>query len=375
MPVRFWEIGNEIYLAEPKRDSSIPGNDERIYKTAAQYATAFHAFSSALHKAGADTLVGAIAGTYNTSKENRGWLDTILQQNAAEMDFLSLHNSFAPIITTKYDFSDEHNRNDAYLATYAHAARAGEDIAQVRAALKRSKSAAADRIAITEHFPLFGASNSHDQLLAILDQSRTMAAALYTASLFHVYMRENVWMADYNLALSQWFGALLLDGDHGLVRAPVWHVWDLYRNHFGTELVDVSLQSSTYSTGALGVVEARNNVLLLDAVASKDAGGNYFLAVVNRHPKTPISSTIKLDDAALHPSGLWTLEAKAPNAVNGPSLSPTTQSGDPDSIRIKELSPAPLASGTYIFPPTSVTVVEWSPVREMTNRRMAAREN
>ncbi len=363
LPVRYWEIGNEIYLAEPKRSASIPGNDQRIFKTAAQYASTLREYRSVLQAADHDSLIGGIAGTYNTSKENRGWLDTLIAQDAAAMDFVSLHDSFAPIILSKYDFRDEDKRNDAYLASYAQAAAAAEDIAQVRARLAAVNSAAAQRIAITEHFPLFGAGGSRDQLLAILDQSRTMAAAAYTASLFHTYMREGVWMANYNLAVSQWFGALVLDSDEGIARAPVWYVFDLYRNHFGTELVAAETNSPLYATRQLGVVKARRNVPYLDAVASRDSQGAIYLAVINRHPMEKISCMLILDDKGLTRAKIFSLAARVANAVNGKSLSPSTVGGAADAIALKE-SNQPLASGdTYKFPPASVTIIQWEQPR------------
>ena len=75
---------------------------------------------------------------------------------------------------------------------------------------------AGPRIAVTEHFPLFGAGDG-DQIRSILDQSRTLAAALYTASLLQSFIREDVFMANYNIAVSKWFGALITDSDSGLI--------------------------------------------------------------------------------------------------------------------------------------------------------------
>jgi alpha-N-arabinofuranosidase len=358
MPVRLWEIGNEIYLAEPKRRATIPGNDERIFKSAAQYAAAFREWSHALHAAAPDVLVGAIAGTYNTSRKNRGWLETIVSEAGRDADFLALHNSFAPLIIGKYDFSAVRKREQAYLVMYAHALAVGDDIRQVRAELNRVSSPAASRIAITEHFPLFG-TGSGQQLLAILDQSRTIAAALYTASLFHTYMREGVWMANYNLAVSKWFGALVLDTDSGLVRAPVWYVFDLYRNHFGNQILNTTVDSPVYSTAALGSVRRRDNVPFLDAIASQDQEGNYYLAVINRHPSASISGSINIEGRIAPDAQIFTLRGRSANAVSGKSLSTSTDSGPPNGIATVSTIHELKSGGSYSFPPTSITIIEW----------------
>lgn len=121
-----------------------------------------------------------------------------------------------------------------------------EDTRQVRERLQQVHPNTPPRIAITEHFPLFGGGGPKDQILSILDQSRTLAAALYTAGLLHSFMREKVWMANYNIATSKWFGALLTDTDNGLIRTPTYHLYDLYRNHFGETLAETAVQSKLY---------------------------------------------------------------------------------------------------------------------------------
>ena len=66
---------------------------------------------------------------------------------------------------------------------------------------------------------------------------------MYTASLFHAWIREGVWLATYNLTLSRWFGALVTDTDEGLVKTPTYHAFDLYRNRFGTKRIGLSIDS------------------------------------------------------------------------------------------------------------------------------------
>jgi alpha-N-arabinofuranosidase len=354
--VRFWEIGNEIYLAEPKEHASIPGNDRRIYKTAQQYASGFREWSEALRVADRQALVGAIAGTYNTSRQNADWLNPLLSAAGSDIDFIALHNAFAPLIFGSYNYADPEKREEAYQAMFAQAMFSAEDTHRVSqaAALVRSP---APKLAITEHFPLFG--GSPNQLMDILDQSRTLASALYTASLLHAFMREHVWMANYNIAVSKWFGALLTDTDQGIIKTPTYHLFDLYRNHFGDTLLDVQTKCPLFSTKAVGTVKSRDDVPYLDAVASTGQGSVY-LAVINRNLSQTMQARITVDGLAPGATAdTTTLTGPGANAVNGVSLSQSTQGGSPDLITLQKGSWKGVNADVYTFPVASVTIFKW----------------
>jgi alpha-N-arabinofuranosidase len=354
-PVRYWEIGNEIYLAEPRQRASIPGNDSRIYKTARDYISGYQEWSKALREGAPGTLIGAIAGTYNTSPQNKDWLRTLAESAAADIDFVSLHDSFAPLILSRYDYADPLKRKAAYRAMYAQTLQTAEDIRNVQREFKQ-RGGRDVKIAVTEHFPLFGGGGSQSQMLMILDQSRTMASAVYTASLLQTYIREGVLMSNYNIATSKWFGALLTDTEQGLVRTPTWHVYDLYRNHFGDRQVWAKVTSPEYATEKLGAVQSRTGVPFLDVTASLDSEKAVYLAVVNRHESQAIAATLNVAGAQ-GPVEVWTIAGPSPNAINGQGLSRSTESGPEDNI--VGLKSMYSGTGTYAFPPTSVTIMKW----------------
>jgi alpha-L-arabinofuranosidase len=353
-PIHIWEIGNEIYLAEPRKNASIPGNDQRIFRRADQYTMDFPQWFLPLKKADPSALVGIIAGTWNTSSENRDWLQQI-SRTQTHPDFVALHDAFAPLIIKKYDYNNADKRSAAYRAMFAGAISTQDDIKNVKKSLPNT------RIAITEYFPLFGAGGSQSEILTILDQSRTLAAGLYTAALFHVFMNEGVEIATYNLATSKWFGALLLDTDEGIVRSPHYFVFDLYRNFFGTKLIGIEMKSSpTFAAPQVGVPQARAAVPALDSIASIDDSGRVVLAVINRDETSAISSTIVVDD---QPPGtraeIRTLNGPAANAVNGKSLSPSTQGGSLNNVQVETKEWFYKPGAAYLFPAHSVTMLRW----------------
>ncbi len=357
-PVKYWEIGNEIYLAEPRQRASIPGNDKRIYKTASEYAALLDEWAPAIKRQDGAALVGAIAGTYNTSAENKGWLDALLKMAPDRMDFVALHDSFAPLIFSRYDYADGGKRADAYRAMFAAARSTEEDLRSVRERLRTSRTAG-PRLAVTEHFPLFGAG-SHEQLVAGLDQSRTLAAALYTASLFNVYVREQIWMANYNLITSKWFGALLTDTDAGLVRTPTYHLWDLYRNHLGDQSVGVDVTTPSFDSRAVGAIAARAGVGYLDAVATRDRQGSIYLAVINRNLSQDMQTVVQVDGVRAGVIvDILTLNGPSANSINGPPLTRTTEGGGTDNVKLEALKWTMTAT-PYRLPAHSVTVMKWA---------------
>jgi alpha-N-arabinofuranosidase len=310
-----------------------------------------------LHAKDRNAKVGAIAGTYNTSSQNRDWLSVLLADAAPDVDFIALHDSFAPLILGKYDYTDPGKREEAYMAMFAQPYSAGEDIHEVQKKCMAVQNPP-PTIAITEHFPLFGGGGGRDQMLAILDQSRTLAAALYTASLFHTYMRNHVTMATYNLAVSKWFGALVTDTDQGLIRTPTYHVFNLYRNHMVGELVFSQVNGPEYSTGGVGTVKARSAVPYLDAVASLDPSSNLELAVINRSLSKPLNARIQVEGAS-GTAEVTTLAGPSADAVNGPALSATVKSGSADQVGPRTSSWSAGAKGEYTFPPASLTIFKW----------------
>ena len=352
---RYWELGNEIYLAEPRAQASIPGNDARIFQTPAAYATKARDWAARLRASDSRVLVGGIAGTDNTSAENRGWLPTLLTQAAGELDFIALHNAFAPLVTGPYDFGDERRREDAYRAMFARAEASAEDCTRVRQQWQAARPASPARIAVTEHFPLFGLGGDQARILRVLDQSRTMASALFTASLFHAWIRAGLWLATYNLTLSKWFGALVTDTDSGLVKTPTYHVFDLYRNTFGTRRMDVTLTSPTFSTVDVGSIAARDHLGVLDAIAALDGQNRVTVAVICRRFEGSIAAAIDgLPQASVD---VWTLAADSPAAINGPSLTDTTHANAGIQSRRSQWTFTPGAQ--YTFPANSVTMLRW----------------
>lgn len=358
MAVKYFEVGNELYLAEPRRPATIAGNDSRIYKTAAQYSALFKQWAQALKSADGACLVGAVAGTYNTSRDNQGWLDKLLADAGRYIDFLALHDAFAPIAAPSYAWTDESKRAEAYRAMYTANTYSAEDMRVVSARLLAANAASNGRLAITEHFPLFGGGGTQSQLLQILDQSRTVAAGIYTASLLQNMMRRKVWMADFNLALSPWFGALLQDTPQGLIENPHYSAFQLLRELAGASLLKTDVTSPTFNSSAVGVVAAGSNMPVLDVVSASKPGA-LLLSVVNRslYQATPAAIRIPLTGYNTKAT-VKTFNGPVPHAIKGAPLSSSVADRS-SAVATTSGTWTATGSNSYTFPPLSVTLMSW----------------
>jgi alpha-N-arabinofuranosidase len=357
-PVKYFEIGNEIYLAEPRQPATIPGNDSRIYKSAPNYASLYSQWARALRSADSGCSVGAIAGTYNTSKENQGWLSTLLANAGSQIDFIALHNAFAPLAPPSYPWTDESKRADAYRALYTSTGYSAEDTRQVSTKLSSINPPSLGRVAITEHFPLFGASGTQAQLMQILDQSRTVAAGLYTASLLHNLMRQKAWMANFNLAIHQWFGALLQDTTAGLVENPHFLVYSLLRDLASKSLLQTTVTGPSFSSPAVGVVATGTNTPVLDVIAAIGADG-IWVSVINREIYNSSAASLDLNLTGYSPqASVRTLAGPVPNAIRGIPLSSSVVDRT-SSIVISDSTWTGKSGDTYTFRPMSLTRFFW----------------
>lgn len=358
---RYWEIGNEIYMADP--DDPKPANGARIFHTARQYTEDFVRWADALKAVDHDIVVGAIGGLNNTHSRNRGWMDTLLKGAGHKIDFIALHNSYAPIILGKFDYTSEKNRLKAYKAMLAQVEYVKADVAAVKNKIRQylPKKANAIRIAITEHFPIFGIDSGQGgrkQLLENLDQSRTMAAALYTGTVLTAIVNDPaIFMAHYLNPTHRYYGAFLNESSEGITRNPVYYVYYMYRNYFGDELVFSKFEGTTFSTPSLGMVPAISNAPILEVAAAMKSDGTITIAVVNKDLKDQQSATINLlGGRKAVETKIYILSSLWPNATTASPLSKSTRRQrkmkiDQDTIRLAQ-------EQVVTFPPHSFNILE-----------------
>lgn len=355
-PVKWWEIGNEPYFYRP---GATPF--DQVYQTPEQYAAEVREYAQAM-KAVDPTIrvgVGVWVDTGNyPALYHADWNQRVLPAVADIIDFVSVHNGYAPLTEDGIDMGNPQQRSRAYSALLAAPDWVAENVRQIRGLLDQTAGSRANLIAIsiTEYAPIFGAAT-----LADVDQTRTLACALYVADLLRAYLAEpSVATAQYMPAIHRWFGAPIRNGYDERVLSPVYSVFELFAAHFGRKLVAASVTGSpTYSIEATGIVPERTNAPYITAQASvSTAGDQLYVMAVNKHEASAQQAVISVQGQSSIPSAqAWTLTGPAMNSINGPSLTDTTVTADPPialaSLQVQTSGGAAIVA----LPPRSVTAV------------------
>jgi alpha-N-arabinofuranosidase len=339
---QYWEVGNETYLTGPNANGP---NGRAIHQPPERYAAAFAGYRDAIRKEIPSARVGAIAhldtGAFPLApEESRGWTTAMLPALRGGVDFFALHNAYAPvIIDDSVDFADPAERAAAYRSLYAAAEATRANLDEVDRTIDRlSPANRAAPFAITEFGPFFGVSQDPARHVAYVDQSRTLAAALYVASILDTFIADpRVFLACYTNPIHRWFGSLLTDTPQGLVRTPTYWIYDLYRRRFEPNLVATEVViSPSFSAAETGLVKAATEVPDVLAKASlSDDGKRLAVVLVNRSLDGAHDTTIEIKGFTPKSADCQVVTARSPAAINGSALGDTVQSGE-------EIRPKPL---------------------------------
>jgi alpha-N-arabinofuranosidase len=335
IPAPLWEVGNEIYLSGPKTRAP---NGHRIYHSSEEYSGRFALYRQAIQKALPSARAGAIAyldeGAFRLAPaENQGWSDKMLRGLSSRVDFVATHDAYAPVILDgSNDFATDRKRREAYRSLYAAAEQTREDLNKL--ASRVDALSPANRgvpLAVTEFGPLFGVSNDPKRQSVFVDQSRTLAAALYVASLLDVFIgHPRVMAACYTNPIHKWYGSLLTDAEGGLVVTPTYHVYELYRHRFYRSLLRAQFEDASvprFEAARLGLVNPRGKVPeVLGKASRSDDGRRVAVLLVNRSLDRELPAEIALSGFSAGRVDCQVLSASSPSAINGPRLTETTLS-------------------------------------------------
>lgn len=259
--VRLWEVGNELYMKEDLSGGAM---------SADQYAKKYLAFAAAMRAADPDIRVGAIGGlnygSYRFIADDR-WTETVLRQAAGQIDFLAVHNAYAPVVMGVKDSADVRTVYRAMLAAPRQIESNLRDLSKLLARYENPAKPIA--VAVTEWGPFFHVLPASPWV----DHVKTMGSALFVASTLNVFLREpRVELANFfkltDLGYMGWIGRR---GEQWAHTAPGM-AFMLYRQSLGSTLVQAEVVSPTFGVNGLGAVNAASGVPWLDAVATFDKG-------------------------------------------------------------------------------------------------------
>jgi len=134
---------------------------------------------------------------------------------------------------------------------------------------------------------------------------------------------------------------------------PIYHVFRIYKNHFGDDLVDCAVHGSPrfdFTKLLGGVIPAQYGVPHITAIASKSADGQaLYLMVMNAHKTDAIPVEVLTTRFVGEP---WTQLAAEIWELNGPDVDDYLH---PENIKITVSSANFSPAFTYSFPAHSVT--------------------
>ncbi len=149
-PVRYWEVGNEIYMKSFDANSP-PAFDLRP----ADYADRVVAFAQAMRRVDPSIQIGAIGADNFTTvplTNYADWTETVLAKASGSIDFLAVHNAYAPLVVDGQ--GDPRSIYLSLLAAPQHIRRSIDDVSR-KIAQTPPSDAERIKIAITEWGPFF----------------------------------------------------------------------------------------------------------------------------------------------------------------------------------------------------------------------------
>jgi alpha-N-arabinofuranosidase len=360
-----WEIGNELYLDFTQFDP--PAENW----TAERYAETFLTYAKAMREVDPSLRLGAgLEFTFSPSafRIHPGWEETVLKAAGPQIDFVAVHNGFAPVLPIEDAGWDART---VYSSLFAAPILIKQSLDNLSDIIARSAGpdAAHIQIGVTEWGPGFKIESDSRWV----DHLKTLGSAIYAADVMKAFLDTPRVSSAHAFKLSDgstqgWIGIR----ENAYIAKPVALALQMFTKHFGSRMVASTVTVPGYESRSLGLVDAVKNVPYLDLLCSLDESGeNLYVMAINKHFDRDIQTSIDLGKyEATGVAKVWTLNGTGVDANPGTELPTYTtwaqQTGFEPASRIDmggpgevTIAPDEIAfSGSYIgyqFPAHSVT--------------------
>ena len=365
--VHYWEIGNEQY------GTADNPNTAKSSLSPEEYSARYLRFAAAMKKADSSIRLVA-AGGVNSARyiavTNNDWNRILLESAGSMIDFLAVHNAYAPLAASISNASFD----DVYRALLAFPQLVSQNLGMVSQQIEKYAGGPSSRIqiAVTEWGPLFHIIPSDPWV----DHPKTLGSGLYVAEVMQSFLRSpRTGMASFfKLTEQSFLGSI---GPRGEPK-PSYYAFQMYTKHFGELLVDTREEGPRFSSREVGNVGAVDNAPVLNAVSSLSADrARLYLIGINTSSTSSVRTNIRLQGfRPVSTAKLWVLSGPSLDANNGEDLpavpglkwakqaasaGDSFQRGHPGMLRPQEATAGNVASQfTYVFPPMSVVSMEMS---------------
>ncbi|MHB1463232.1 MAG: hypothetical protein ACYC1M_18240 [Armatimonadota bacterium] len=309
--VQLWELGNEQYL----------NSEDAVGKVCCisieDYIKKVKEFAPKMKQADPNIQLIAVGGAnmqHANMVSDEHWNDKLLSQCGGMIDYLSVHNSYAVAGASVSNASFY----EVYQALLAYPLLVKRNLAKVSAQIDQLAPANSKRIklAVTEYGPLFAVTPSDSWI----DHCKTMGSGLYVASLLKAYMETpKMGLANFfKLTEYSFMGCIAGDG----TPKPSYYAIQMYRQHFGSQLVSSQVLSPTYDSRPVMQIEPVANVPYLEVISSLSADGKKLsIMVINKHITSAISTKLNIEGFKYTSQvKVWQMSAPTLDSNNGKDL-------------------------------------------------------
>lgn len=293
----WWEIGNELYMANDLSGASMSPE---------AYAAKVRPFAEAIRRELPEAHIAAIGlknyGPYRFNAHD-DWNDVVLREAGDVIDSFAIHNAYAPLVV------DNAPRiwPDIYRSMMAAPALITRNLADTAAQIDRWQPDRDIGLAVTEWGPLFAL----DPANPYFDHVKTMGSAVFVARTLNAFLGDPRVEAAAFFKLSDWLNAgwIAPVPGGGWRETPALLAFGLYRRTLGAELVPVTRQQGPeFDASARGFTGAVDGTPLVEAAAGRQGGG-FGVMLSNADLKGPQQAVIALP-------GRWQVEV---TLLSGPS--------------------------------------------------------
>jgi alpha-L-arabinofuranosidase len=310
--VKYWEVGNELYVNLTAFDPALNAIPP------AAYASRYLQYAQAMRAADPSIKIGAILDFnygLTTYKPFPDWADTVLSQAGPQIDFVSVHNAFAPAIGGDVQYPVR----AVYASMLAAPLAVKSSLYGLNDLIIKHKGPNdGTGIVVSEWGPLFEANPASP----FIDHSKTLGSALYVAHVLKLLAEDQRVVAANAFKFvdrlpNGWIGER--DGQF-VAKAPLLAL-QLFARRFGQTAVETQTNSPGYGSRSMGWVDATPFVPYLEAASSLGDDGKLYVLMINKNFDRNMRANVRIKDFC--PSGAvhaWTLNGTAIDANTGTTV-------------------------------------------------------
>ena len=338
--VKYWSLGNENY-----------GYWELGAKSTEEWGLLVRESAKLMKHVDPTTELSAAA------LPDLDWNSNLLKHCGEYLDWISVHEY--------WDFLEEKNNCSNYEQSMAYTGRLTGTVDKVRGLLTAMGLEKRLKIAFDEwnlrgwHHPnaftIRQGKTKEEYLyprdLNDINSQYTMADAVFTACFLNMCCRncDIVGMANFSPIVNT--RGCIYTYDKGIVLRSTYHVFDLYVNYMGDQLLEGWLDDCPETMNVVSRAGEDCEVEVLDIVPTYDTKNNlYAVSVVNKDAKEARSFSIDQMGAPVTEYRVITVNGDSPEAYNDI---------DHTGVTLCEGSWQPLAEKELVFGPHSVNVVQF----------------